>query len=141
MDILLSIGAAIFFSLSHVTVKRGVSKLGISTGTLIMLSSGALVVLLIAFIYEGVLPIYSSNLSGLFFFALAGVIHFTGGWGFMNASASRIGATRVSAMASLTPLFAALFAFVSLGETVNGYILVGIFLIVFGIYFIVTSKE
>ena len=141
MGILFSIGAAIFFALSHIAVRRGVSKLGVSTGTFIMLSSGTLVLLLIAFIHDDVLLIYSSNLSGLFFFALAGVIHFIGGWGFMNASASRIGATRVSAMASLTPLFAALLAFVSLGETVNRYILGGTFLIVFGIYFIVTSKE
>ena len=136
-----AIGAAIFFALSHIAVRRGVSKLGVSTGTAIMLSSGTLVLLLIAFIYDDVLVIYSTSFSGLYYFALAGIIHFIGGWGFMNASASRIGATRVSAVASLTPLFAALLAFISLGETVNGYILFGIFLIVFGIYFIATSKE
>ena len=141
MGILFSICASIFFSLTHIAVRRGVSKLGVSTGTAIMLSSGTLALMLIAFIYDDVLIINSSSFSGLFFFALAGVIHFIGGWGFMNASASRIGATRVSAMASLTPLFAALLAFISLGETVNGYILLGVLLIVLGIYFITTSKE
>lgn len=141
MGILYSISAAIFFSLSHIAIRRGVSKLGVSTGTAIMLSSGTIVLLLIAFLSDDVSIVYSSDVSSLLFFAFAGVIHFLGGWGFMNASASRIGATRVSAMASLTPLFAAILAFIALGETVNVYILAGIFLIVLGIYFVATSKE
>jgi drug/metabolite transporter (DMT)-like permease len=141
MDILFSIAAAIFFALSHIAIRRGVSKLGVSTGTAIMLSSGTLVLLLIAFLVDDVQIVYSSDLSSLLFFAFAGVIHFIGGWGFMNASASRIGATRVSAMASLTPLFAAVLAFLALGEILNGYIVAGIFLIVIGIYFVATSKE
>lgn len=141
MGILYSIGAAIFFSLSHIAVRRGVSKLGVSTGTVIMLSSGTLTLLLVAFLFEDIQIIFTANFSGLFYFAIAGIIHFIGGWGFMNASASRIGAARVSALAGMTPLFAAILAFVSLNETVNGYIIMGIFLIVFGIYLITTSRE
>jgi len=141
MGILFSIGAAIFFALSHIAVRRGVTKLGVPTGTIIMLSSGTLTLLLIAVFYEGGIIQYSPNIVSLSFFALAGVIHFLGGWGFQNASASRIGATRVSAMASLTPLFAAFLAFVSFDEAVNGYILGGIAMIAIGMYFIATSKE
>lgn len=141
MDILFSIGAAVFFALSQIFVKRGVSKLGVSTGIAVMLFSGTLALLLIAFIYEDISVDYLINFPALLSFALAGIIHFIGGWGFMNASASRIGVTRVSALTGLTPLFAALLAFISLNETVNGYIVMGIFLIVFGIYFTSTSKE
>jgi drug/metabolite transporter (DMT)-like permease len=141
MDILFSISAAVFFSLSHIAIRRGVSKLGVSTGTAIMLSSGALILLVIAFFFDDVHIVYAADGSSLLFFAAAGVIHFLGGWGFMNASASRIGATRVSAMASLTPLFAAILAFVALGEILNGYIVAGIGLIVMGIFMVATSKE
>jgi drug/metabolite transporter (DMT)-like permease len=91
-----------------------VSKLGVSTGTAIMLSSGTLALLLISFIYDDVQVVNSANFLGLLFFALAGIIHFIGGWGFMNASVSRIGVTRVGALAGLTPLFAASLAFISL---------------------------
>jgi len=59
----------------------------------------------------------------------------------MNASARRIGVTRVSALTGLTPLFAASLAFISLNETVNKYIVMGIFLIVFGLFLTSTSKE
>ena len=41
MGILYSIGAAIFFALSVISVRRGVSQLGVFTGTVIMLSGGA----------------------------------------------------------------------------------------------------
>ncbi len=67
------------------------------------------------------------------FFALGGVIHFLGGWGFQNASASRIGPTRLSAMTGSTPLFAAIMAFILLNQVVNLYVLGGIILIVIGI--------
>jgi len=141
MGILFSIGASIFFALSQITVKRGVSKLCVSTGIAIMLFSGTLALLLIAFIYDDAPIVYSPRFSDLLFFALAGVFHFIGGWGFMNASARRIGVTRVSALTGLTPLFAASLAFISLNETVNKYIVMGIFLIVFGLFLTSTSKE
>jgi drug/metabolite transporter (DMT)-like permease len=85
--------------------------------------------------------IRSLDVSGIQYFALAGIIHFVGGWGFMNSSASRIGATRVSALASLTPLFAALIAFVTLNQTLNIYIVGGIVLVAVGLFFIATNKE
>jgi len=66
MGILFSIGASIFFSLTHIAVRRGVSKLGVSTGTAIMLSSGTLSLMVIAFIYDDVLVINSSSFSGFF---------------------------------------------------------------------------
>ncbi len=40
MGIVFSLLAALFFSLSHITVRKGVTKLGVSSGTLIMLLAG-----------------------------------------------------------------------------------------------------
>lgn len=141
MGIAFSISAAIFFSLSHITVKRGVSVLGVPMGTSIMLFMGTVTTFLIAIIFEGLQILSTASMWGLFYFAVAGTIHFVGGWGFMNASASRIGATRVSAMASLTSLFAAILAFITLNETLNWYVVLGILFITIGIYFTATSRE
>lgn len=133
MGILFSFLAALFFSLSHITVRKGVTKLGVSYGTLIMLLAGTISTLLIALIIEGTDVLRPVNILGLVFFALGGVVHFLGGWGFQNASASRIGPARLSAMTGATPLFAAIIAFLSLNQVVNYYVLGGIVLIVVGI--------
>jgi len=134
MGIFFSLWAALFFSISHITVRKGVTKLGVSSGTIIMLLTGAVSTLLIALIQEGVQVLWPVKLESLLYFALGGVVHFLGGWGFQNASASRIGPTRLSAMTGSTPLFAVILAFISLNQVVNIYILAGIFLIVIGIF-------
>jgi drug/metabolite transporter (DMT)-like permease len=134
MGIFFSIWAAFFFSISHITLRKGVIKLGVSSGTIIMLLSGTVTSLTLALVLEGVQVLSSADLISIMYFALGGVIHFLGGWGFQNLSASRIGPTRLSAMTGATPLFAALLAFFTLNQVVNLYILGGIFLIAIGIF-------
>jgi|GEM_PF-2398790 len=141
MGILFSFLAALFFSLSHITVRKGVVKLGVSSGTIIMLLAGTISTLIIALIQEGVEILTPLNLTSILFFAMGGVIHFLGGWGFQNASASRIGPTRLSAMTGSTPVFATILAFISLNQVVNIYILAGIFLIVVGILVITLGEK
>ena len=141
MSIFFSLLAAFFFSLSHITIRKGVTKLGVSSGTIIMLSAGTLSTLLIALTLEGVQVLKPLDLTSILFFALGGVIHFLGGWGFQNASASRIGPVRLSSMTGATPLFAVVLAFFSLKQVVNIYILGGIFLIVAGILFITMGRN
>jgi len=133
VGIFFSVWAALFFSLSHITLRKGVTKLGVSSGTIIMLLAGTVSTLLIALILEGVQILQPFNLASILYFALGGIIHFLGGWGFQNASASRIGPTRLSAMTGATPLFAAIVAFISLNQSLNTYILIGILLIVIGV--------
>ena len=134
MGIFFSIWAALFFSLSHITLRKGVTKLGVSSGKIIMLLAGTVSTLVIALILDGVQVLSPFNGISMLYFALGGVIHFLGGWGFQNASASRIGPMRLSAMTGSTPLFAAILAFITLNQVVNVYIMVGIFLIVSGIF-------
>jgi len=141
MGIYLSIGAAFLFAVSQISIRQGVKKLGVSTGVALMLVSATVATAVLASLLDKVEVLLTASTSGILLFALAGVIHFIGGWGFMNASASRIGPTRVSATTSLTPLFAAALALVSLNQTINLYIVGGIMLIVFGIYIVSTSEE
>jgi drug/metabolite transporter (DMT)-like permease len=131
--------AAAFFSLGHVTIRRGVTELGVTLGTAIMLPSGMLTACLVALLLEGPDAILSASWSSVAFFAVAGLIHFVAGWGFQNAGARLIGATRMSAMTSLVPLFATVLAFLTLNEGVNTYIAGGILLTVAGIYLTTTS--
>ncbi|MBN1266731.1 MAG: DMT family transporter [Anaerolineales bacterium] len=141
MGILLSLSAAFFFALSQLSIRQGVQKLGVSAGIVIMLAAGTVITLLVALLVEGIQPLQAAGAEGLLYFAAAGVIHFLGGWGFMNASASRIGATRVNAMTTLTPLFATMLAFLTLKQAVNSTILFGIFLITIGIFAITSSEQ
>ena len=141
MGILFSFLAALFFSLSHITVRKGVTGLGVSSGTIIMLLAGTLSTLLIALVMEGVEVFTPLNWISILFFALGGVVHFLGGWGFQNASASRIGPARLSAMTGATPLFAAILAFISLDQKVNIYVMAGILLITIGILAITVGEK
>ena len=141
MGIFFSIWAALFFSLSNITLRKGVTKLGVSSGTIIMLLAGTVSTTVIALIIDGVQVLSLFNGVSLLYFALGGVIHFLGGWGFQNASASRIGPIRFSAMTGSTPLFAVILAFITLNQVVNVYILVGIFLIVSGIITITMVED
>lgn len=67
-------------------------------------------------------------------FAIAGVIHFVAGWALLNMSQQRIGAARTSPLLATTPLFALGVAAVTLDEIPDGVELVGVGLIVVGVY-------
>jgi drug/metabolite transporter (DMT)-like permease len=74
-------------------------------------------------------------------FALAGLIHFLGGWTFLNLSQARIGAARTSALLTMSPIFALLIAAVSLGEVPTAIAFVGIAVAVSGAFVVSTGDE
>ena len=74
VGIFFSISAAIFFSLSNISVRRGVLKLGVPAGTAIMLLTGTVPSILIAIFFDDTGVLFSANLRGILFFAIAGVI-------------------------------------------------------------------
>lgn len=134
-----AIGAAIFFSLGHVALTKGIRATGIALGTALMLVAAALVGAVAGLAVDGPGPLLAATAASLGFFLAAGLIHFVGGWGFMNASTRIIGPSRMSAITGLTPMFAALLAVAFLDETVNVFLGLGIVAIVAGTYFIATS--
>ena len=136
----LALFAAVFFSFSHLTVKRGVTGLGVVQGLAIMMITGTLTISLAAIIFEGPEALQGAGRMSLLYFAAGGVIHFLGGWSFLNASANIIGAARLSAMTSLTPVFAGLIALAALQERLNVYTSIGLVFIAAGLYLTTTSK-
>ena len=137
--VLWAIGSAVVFSLGHVAIRMGVGTLGVRLGTGIMLFVATLTVSLAALWIDDVQVLATATRAGIFYFVMAGLIHFIGGWGFMNASTRLIGASRMSAITGVTPLFAAVLAIASLNEMLNLYIGLGILLIVFGVVLIAMS--
>ena len=65
-------------------------------------------------------------------FAAAGAVHFFCGWTLLNMSQQRIGAARTSPLLSTSPVFAALVAWVTLGEVPGALSWLGIALVVGG---------
>jgi drug/metabolite transporter (DMT)-like permease len=71
----------------------------------------------------------------------AGLIHFSVGWTLLNASQKRIGAARTSPLLAATPLFGTILAAVTLGEVPGIVTILGMLLIVGGVYVTVGTGE
>lgn len=67
-------------------------------------------------------------------FGVAGLIHFMAGWTLLNLSQKRLGASRTSPLLATTPLFGTAIAAVTLDEVPGVIEMVGIVLIVVGVY-------
>jgi drug/metabolite transporter (DMT)-like permease len=130
--------AAIAFSLSHVALAKGIPPLGVLRATAVLLGTSAVLSAIPALFIEGVAVLSDATLMGVLAFVAAGLIHY-GGWGFMDASIERVGPSRMAAISGVAPMFAALLAVATLGESVNLTIGLGIALIVAGTYVIAVS--
>lgn len=134
-----ALGAALAFSLGQIAIARGVGHLGVLLGTTVMLVAGTVTTVVAAAVIEGWQPLATATGAAILYFVGAGLLHFVGGWGFMNASTHLVGASRMSAMTGITPMFAALLAVALLGETVDPLIGVGIVLVVIGTVLVTRS--
>jgi drug/metabolite transporter (DMT)-like permease len=74
------------------------------------------------------------RVSTLAILALAGLVHFLGGWTMLNLSHGRIGAARTSPLLAMTPLFGLFFAAIITGVVPGWPALLGIALTVAGAY-------
>ena len=134
-----ALSAAIVFALGQVFVRKGVSGLGTTLGTAVMLWVGTLTLTIVAFFMEDTAITQFMTSRAVLYFIAAGLFHFLAGWSFLNASSRIIGAARTSAITGITPLFAAILAIIALGEGINLYIGIGMILITVGSYFITTG--
>lgn len=87
----------------------------------------------------GALAVQGGGLEGLSVsaganFAVAGLIHFVGGWTLLNLSQKRLGAARTSPLIATTPLFAVVIAWLTLDEVPGALELAGMATIVAGVY-------
>jgi drug/metabolite transporter (DMT)-like permease len=81
---------------------------------------------------EGVEALRDATTASLVYFSLAGLVHFTLGWTFLNISQMRIGAARTSPLLATVPLWGVFIALVTLGEFPGALAWLGTFLVVAG---------
>jgi drug/metabolite transporter (DMT)-like permease len=130
--------AGLGFGVFQTLNRRAVTGMNVFVATFIQLLVSALVMIGVTLATEDISVLFKAPLSAIVWFALAGVIHFSIGWTFLNASQKRIGAARTGALIGTTPLFGALIAFITLSEGLDIFGIMGILLIVAGAY--VTSN-
>lgn len=127
--------AGLGFGVFQTINRRAVKGMDVFVATFLQLLLSAVVLCAAALLTDDVSSLLNAPPSALINFALAGLIHFSIGWTFLNSSQKQIGAARTSALIGTTPLFGALIALVTLSETLDFAALVGIGLIAGGVYF------
>jgi len=106
----------------------------VSTFLLLLVSSAILVI--ISLLTEDLSLLQTAPLKAFVNFGLAGFVHFFLGWTFLNLSQKRIGASRTGALVGTAPLFAFVVGVLVFGEYLNLPILVGIILVLAGVYLV-----
>jgi drug/metabolite transporter (DMT)-like permease len=134
-----AIAAAIIWSLGNISAAKGLPALGVVRSTLVLLIVSTVLVGAVVLARSGPSVVTSGSAAAVGYFAASGLFHYFAGWGFMNASIRLVGPSRMSAITGVTPLFAVILAILTLGETLNPLIGLGIALIVVGTYFIAVS--
>ena len=134
--ILWAIVAGVGFGFFQVVNRKGGEGIDIYRGTLILLAVSTAILGIISALTRDLSVLSSASTTGLLYFALAGVIHFSIGWTTLSISQQQIGAARSGAIIGSTPLFGAALAFAFLGEVPQPGGLLGILLIIIGVYLV-----
>lgn len=139
LGILLSLCAAMGFAGSAVFAKMGMSRIAPPFATAVLIIPAAIVTLSLAFIFHWSLI---SGLSGGIFlwFLLIGFINYPGGRLMNNISINSIGPSKSAIIVSSSPIFAAIFAVLFAGESLNIFIVLGTMAIICGVILVVTDR-
>jgi drug/metabolite transporter (DMT)-like permease len=104
--------------------------------TFILLLVSAVLLIVASLATENVTLLSAAPLGALVSFGLAGLIHFFVGWTLLSVSQKKVGAARTGALVGATPLFASAIAALTLGEVLRLPTLLGIVLVVAGVYLV-----
>lgn len=133
--------AGVGFGLFQLVHRKAGIKIDVFLATFILLSVSALILLGASFLFEDVSLLLDTPIRSLGYFGMAGLIHFFLGWTLLSVSQKQIGAARTGALMGATPLFATILAAIFLGELISSIALLGILLIVSGVYVVSTGGE
>jgi drug/metabolite transporter (DMT)-like permease len=100
----------------------------------VQVTIGALLLVAVTLASGDLLDAFHAPLWALADFALAGLVHFLGGWSLLNLSQQRIGAARTSPLLTTAPVFGVALALVTVGQAPGAVALAAIALMVFGAY-------
>ncbi len=105
-------------------------------GTFILLFISALILTIASLVTQDLNILRITPLRAYLNFGVAGLIHFFAGWTFLSVSQQQVGAARTGAFVGASPLFAALIAALVLGEYIDLLTVVGILMVVAGVYLV-----
>lgn len=124
------------FGLFQTLNRRAGRGMDVYQATFILLLVSALVLAIASLATEDLNLLRTASPIALVNYGLAGLIHFFVGWTLLNVSQQRVGAARTGALVGATPLFATAIAALTLGEFLRPLTLLGVVLVVAGVYLI-----
>lgn len=134
--VLPALGAAIGFAIYQLVNRRALQTVDVYRGTASILAIGAALLMVVAGITGGLSLVPEAPVSALLFCAAAGFVHFFCGWTFLAWAQVRLGAARAGILIGTVPLFGALVAAALLDEPLSSSDLVGLVLVVVGVWIV-----
>jgi drug/metabolite transporter (DMT)-like permease len=131
--------AALCWGTSSVVTRLGLRHMRSTTATLLSMVVSLLLILVITLIFDLDMLIAIPAIA-LGWLALSGVLNFVVGRLLNTASVGMAGASRSSPIVSISPLFAAIFAFIFLGERPNLLVIFGTLAIIGSVSLIVSQS-
>ena len=132
LGVLFSLLAAVGLALNVVLARPGMRYTSFYLGTLVSLLVSFLLVGTVALVVDAA-AFLRLTLSGLFWFALLGLLHFSLGRTFSFKAIQRLGVSRTALLIGATPLVAALLALLLFGEEISPLLGLGTLLVVAGV--------
>ena len=128
--------AGIGFGVFQTLNRKAGQQLDPLRGTFILLIFSSLLMIVLAVTTTNVRVVQSSPPTAILYFVIAGFIHFFVGWTLLSISQNRIGAARTGAIIGTLPVFGLIIDVVLYGETLTPPLLLGVALVVAGMYMI-----
>jgi drug/metabolite transporter (DMT)-like permease len=132
LGILVSLGSALAFSLSNVSVRRGVLKAPVSHGTFVTVLMGVPLFLLACLVSGQILHVADLSAKEYSLLAAAGIVHYVFGRYFNYAGIEAIGAARSGPINALNLPWSVMMAWLFLGEDMSLGVIIGIVLALIG---------
>ncbi|HEU0074504.1 MAG TPA: DMT family transporter [Dehalococcoidia bacterium] len=138
---LIAVLSALSFSLSDVSVRRGVARIPASLGAFVTILLGVPLFAFAALVTGQLLRAGDLSGSGYLLLAAAGIVHYVAGRFFNYSAIGAIGAARSSPIQSLTLPYSVLVAYFTLDEGVTTGMAIGMGLILLGPAIIVERRS
>ena len=134
--VLWSIVAGVGFGVFQAFNRRAGRSIDSYLSTFLLLLFSSITLVLASVLTEDLSLLRDAPLMAYVNFGLAGFVHFLLGWTFLTLSQKRVGAARTGALIGTTPLFAFVVGLVFFGETLSVPVLIGIALVIGGVYLV-----
>lgn len=138
---LVAILAAVAFSLSDVTVRRGVTRAPVAYGAIVTVLLGVPLFFIACIATGQVFKVSELSASSYGLLASAGIVHYVVGRYFNYAALEAIGAARTGPIHTLGLPYSVLIAFLFLDESITAGMIAGIVLIMIGPVIMVERRQ